>query len=263
MNTPPIISTRSFPAKTAEVWLANETAQAIKISKSMGVDVLYLRDTEVPPKSNAEKFAFLNGELALTKSLEDLFSGLDSSFRNEVRRAQKEGVKIELTTPASANIISSEIEDYINFSISKNLIPIPKKKLIAYASNGILIIGTAFYEGNPIRSHFYISSNNRILLVASFPRASSLNMKQNLLGWANRYLHWESIVFSKKVGLKYYSLGGIGNPGSNNNKNIVTFKSEMNPGNSTSYNYAIPLTTLGKVILYLAEFANTYRGKLC
>jgi len=127
--------------------------------------------------------------------------------------------------------------------------------LILYATHGLLWSATAKLDQTPIRTHFYICSGQESLLIASFPRTSQLdNIKTNIKGWANRRLHYDCIEYFHQAGCSRYNLGGIGNPGSSGNEDIIKFKMEMRPEISLRYTYAMPATAKGHIYLLARKF---------
>ena len=252
--SPVLIRTR--PVRVAESWLDEDPALQRDQLVAKGVDVAYfreaLRDTS---DTGAYRASSRHGVISLTQQPDALLDAMNPGFRNEVRRAAKEGIQscIVQARP-NAPQLSAELIDYDAFHAERGLIAMPHTSLHLYASSGMLWSATAALGQTPIRTHFYIASAQEALLIASFPRTLREGIKPAAKGWANRRLHFDCMQHFHQAGCLRYNLGGIGNAGSSNNEDIIKFKMEMRPEIGLRYSYAQALTLKGRLFLLARKF---------
>lgn len=243
--------------RVAESWLDIQPAEQTDVLRAQGADVVYFRESLHDIRDATHYHASSrHGVISLDQQPELLLESMNAGFRNEVRRAAREGIHsyIAQVNPFDDQF-ERELSDYIFFHSARGLAAMPRHNLEVYAKHGLLWSATAQIDQLPIRTHFYIGSAQESLLIASFPRtATSSAIKATAKGWANRRLHYDCIAYFHQAGCLRYNLGGIGNAGSSNNEDIIKFKMEMSPGISLRYTYARPLTAKGRLYLLARKF---------
>jgi lipid II:glycine glycyltransferase (peptidoglycan interpeptide bridge formation enzyme) len=110
--------------------------------------------------------------------------------------------------------------------------------------------------------HAYVISDNtaRLHQSCSLFRNSDNSEYRNLVARANRYLHWDDIVYFKKLGLLWYDLGGW--YGGNENKEqlaINVFKESFGGLLKEEYSYFIPWTIKGKISIFFHSILNVFK----
>ena len=140
---------------------------------------------------------------SLSEPLANIFSGFLPNYRNEIRKAEKDGLVIEFT---------KDFDWYLNFhnefSISKGL-PIVRKELLA-AYQDDLIVSFVKCDDIILCAHvhqIYPTIGVVRLLFSSSYRFKILGNSQ-LVGRANKWLHWEDMKNFKEMGIVYYDFGG-------------------------------------------------------
>lgn len=149
----------------------------------------------------------------LKKGEDEIFDQIKSTSRNEIRRAEKEGVVIDILeyNLNNKNIkdLSQFIDYYNRFAAQKGL---ESRDLNSIAKYPYLIIGKAFYNGEVLSAHatFVDSEASIASLLFSCSVRFDENIDYRLVGWSNRLLHYHELLFLKKIGLDVYDWSGVG-----------------------------------------------------
>ena len=155
---------------------------------------------------------------------EQLLGTFKSNTRNEVRRAEKEGCLFE------TNIGFEKFVDYYNrFAKEKGLTLIDVGTLTKYNR----IITTASYiinqygEKQILAMHATLYSEDdksATLMYSCSPRLED-GIERKLIGWGNRFLHFQDFIFFRDMGAERYEWNGINiNPQTPERYSIGKFK---------------------------------------
>jgi lipid II:glycine glycyltransferase (peptidoglycan interpeptide bridge formation enzyme) len=139
----------------------------------------------------------------LNCSLDYIFANFRKNTRYEIKRAKKEGIRFEIE-----DNIEVFFKYYNEFANSKNYELLLFKTLQKYKQH---IFITKALKGKKILSmHAYILGKDRVILLysASLFRTSEDKKYRNLVGYANRFLHFEDICYFKKHQYHLYDFGG-------------------------------------------------------
>jgi hypothetical protein len=192
--------------------------------------------------------------LELGKPSEELFGSIKRNTRYEIRRA--EGCD-HLTcaiwdSPTDASL-ESFCQFYGQFAAQKGLPPAQAQRLRAMTSAGMLKFSVATKDGEALVWHSYIVARGRarLLYSASLFREVQEPGRRNLVGRANRWLHWQDILHFKAHGYNFYDFGGWHEGGDPGLVRINQFKEEFGGVMERSYNCELAVTTTGKLVLPL------------
>jgi hypothetical protein len=239
---------RKGPLRYSEVWF-NEVSQNGNWQDRYGdVDAIVFHESRVPVSPRS--IPFRNGVVALKPDLDLLFAMFNSGFRNEVRRARKEGIVAGRCI--AVDNIGNFYAAYARFCRSKNIAALSHALLQHYARARYLFVSEATLGAKAVQAHIYFAGTDEAMLLASFPLCADVPSK--VMGWANRALHWADIVQFKEAGLLRCNLGGMGNPVTENNRAIVAFKNEMCPNEVVYYQDAVAVSLLGKCYFWSKKF---------
>jgi lipid II:glycine glycyltransferase (peptidoglycan interpeptide bridge formation enzyme) len=195
--------------KMAEIWYNYDEQPARKI------DVLRYRYV-AERKENAASFEELwTLLLDLEKPECELFSHMRKNTRYEINRAKNKD-DIELTTLLEKGEMSEEkIDRYINyfnaFADSKNRSHIHFSDIEQFYNKGTLCVRSASTNNEPLIMHAYVISDNmaRLYQSSSLFRNSQDSRYKNMVARANRFLHWEDMLYFKQIGnIRWYDFGG-------------------------------------------------------
>lgn len=170
------------------------------------------------PRMPYSKFETLITDLS--ESEEEIKQHFSKSCKYKVNRAAREDVSCQIIK--SEDISDEEIAEFCNFFSafweSKGLSLSDKEKLMQelkeYRKKKALTIGYAVVNGEKAVYHTHIGDDNtaRLLHSASLYRLQKdeEGNTKNLIGMANRLLHFEEMKHFKKKGIARYDWGGAG-----------------------------------------------------
>jgi hypothetical protein len=143
-----------------------------------------------------------------------LFSRISSGTRYKIRRAEREGIGAEFNQAPVKDAIHEFVTFFDEFAKHKGLPRCNKRKLLALHERQALIITCANHPtGRCLVMHAYIADHEerrlRLLYSASHFRGTEDTEQRNLIGRANRLLHWSEIQHAQKAGFEVYDLGGL------------------------------------------------------
>jgi hypothetical protein len=237
--------------KYKQIWF--NTAFSIEPHET-DADILEFRESYHELKG---LYPFNDGTIDLHKPLTEIFEKFDKGFKYEVRRAEKENLTCAVLVNIDPGLLRSIFDQFNIFCESKNIPVIAFEFLQLYHAHHMLEISVARLDEIALQYHIYFVSEQECILLASFPSLNA-NVKKNLIGFANRLLHWFDIQNAHNRQKKIYNLGGIGNSGLADTQGIVKFKLEMSPDSKTYYHGIIPVTLKGKIFLKAKALIKKY-----
>ena len=221
--------------------------------------VLYYQVAE--QMKEAEPFATLIIDLG--ESEEEIYKNFAKNNRYEISRAEK---RDELTAqffnyPVPQKVLESLCEDYNSFAESRHKTTLTPKVFHKLNEDQMLAVTNVVRNGKVLVWHTYIVNHGRARLKTSnsiFTDKS--NEERNLIGRANRFLHWEDIKFFRNKQYKTYDFGGF-YTGELDKKllGINSFKKSFGGTLEESFNYAVTKTLKGKIYLALARLKKKLR----
>ncbi len=139
-----------------------------------------------------------------------LFNKIKKDTRNEIRRAgQKDGATAETIVGPSPEQIRAVADFYDQFAVTKGLDPIDRAEVNGWADAKNLVLTSAAVAGDVFVWHIYYVAppSARLLYSASLFRNAD-SAYRNLVGRANRFLHWQDLLHFKAGGFTTYDFGG-------------------------------------------------------
>jgi hypothetical protein len=190
----------------------------------------------------------------LSKNESEIFDSFEKNTKYEINRAKNKD-NITIRTLKLPDEKQQFYDFYSVFSEQKKLLPLGTRETDLLIEDGKFVIRSASTsDGTLLVMHSYILSNNRARLAhsASLFRESEDNAFRTLTGRANRFLHWEDILYFREKGFTIYDLGGI-NTDKNNSEtqSINKFKECFGGTIVNEYNSLLPVSFKGLAyILY-------------
>jgi len=172
-------------------------------------------------------------------------SHFSKSCKYKVNRAAREDVRIEIKD--SASITDDDIEDFLSFfgtfweskETEFTEYTSVKNDLVDYRNSNALSIGIGKVAGQTAiyHTHIYDDKTARLLHSASLYRLQEdeEGNTKNLIGMANRYLHFQEMLHFKSLGLSVYDWGGAGR--GEDVINITEFKESFGGDLKTYYDF--------------------------
>jgi lipid II:glycine glycyltransferase (peptidoglycan interpeptide bridge formation enzyme) len=200
-----------------------------------------------------------------------LFSKIRKNTRYEINRANnRDGVKgitfLELNEKNKGKA-GQYIDFYNKFADSKDRSHIDFSDIEQFYNTGTFCIRCVVREGEAdfLSAHAYVVSDNtaRLHQSSSLFRSSDDVEYRNLVSRANRFLHWDDMVYFKNGGrVLYYDFGGwYGGEGTTESFKeqllINQFKESFGGEKKQEYSYIIPLTMKGKFAVCIRTIIKT------
>lgn len=185
---------------------------------------------------------FCSHLINLSYTHQALYDSISKSTRYKINRAERNRVEPSYDSFPTETTIAEFKRFYDRFAKTKALISCNSRKMGVLAENNALLLSYAVNpSGVPLVGHAYIIDKElgriRLLYSASHFRDSLSTTERNAIGMANRFLHWQDILYSKNDGYNTYDLGGVAPASSDPQKKaIARFKSEFGGMPITEFN---------------------------
>ena len=155
----------------------------------------------------------------LSKPMDEIFSNMKSTVRNEIRRAEKEGFQVQ-----NGLWYDELIEYYNRFAKSKGLNDrLSRERLTRYPE---IFISKAIDNGNILAMHATIvdRQSQQSMLLFSCSQRFDDGIDKAKIGWANSYLHYKDFIYLQSIGILTYDWAGIAYNPENPQHSIGQFK---------------------------------------
>lgn len=153
----------------------------------------------------------------LQKNKNDIFDNFEKNTKYEIRRAGRENIDVFCYDwTMSSEKLEKIISFYNGFVDTKEdlTFKLSAKWLEPYIDEKSFWCTVAYLDGQQLVEHIYYGDGKRVRLwySASLFRNSDRNMR-NTIGRANRFLHWQDILYFKERGFEVYDWGGYSDEG--------------------------------------------------
>jgi Acetyltransferase (GNAT) domain len=164
-----------------------------------------------PSERGARKRHTLVIELAANE--DRLLGQMSRDTRYKIRRAmQKDPVQVAAAPAPSEGQVDEFADFYDRFAAAESVSAAFRPRLHALARRGNLVLTTAAGDdGEVLVRHAYVAARGRayMLYSGSVLAQAADSGTRNLIGRANRYLHWHDIRLFKERSFQYYDFGGL------------------------------------------------------
>ena len=156
----------------------------------------------------------------LIESEEEIKQHFSKSCKYKINRASRE--EIDMKVYDSTGIEEKQIDEFIDFFEEfwktkgrqlENKVKL-KEELLAYKEKNALLMGVACVKGEQAVYHVHVGDGYQIRLLYSASLYRQQNKEEsglkNLIGMANRALHYEEMKCFKRLGYQIYDWGGAG-----------------------------------------------------
>lgn len=137
----------------------------------------------------------------LTQDEDKLWKGIDFWTRKKINKARNHGVEVRM------NQHYREFHDiYRAFRRDKGLAPYSLDPEFM-KKNGTLFV--ASLDGEIVGGHFFLSDSEHLRgLITGSKRLETDRHRANVIGYANRLIVWEAMMFARRQGIREYDMGG-------------------------------------------------------
>lgn len=210
--------------------------------------VIWRQRGEAMPSVRCEPFHTLLVDL--TQPQDALLAAIHKDTRYEIRRAEKSDGVVAEHYLQPAELLEAFQTFYNAFAQQKRLPLLDPVSLQRACRAGHLVLSRIMREDEPMLWHAYYcaSGRARLLYSASLFRDQD-SSQRNLIGRANRYLHWRDMLAFKAAGFHTYDLGGWSPPESGDAEKlrINQFKEEFGGKLTVEFNCVYPASIKGRV----------------
>lgn len=201
-------------------------------------DITIVFELFLSPPKNAKKGSFRllvpNYLISLEEDEDLIFQKIHKNTRYKINRAgeRDELNYVELNQPTDDEI--EEFKRFFNpFAKERNIRVCDVNKLRALRDQGALVISYITDKDDvPLCYHVYHKEEIQGYLIYSASTRYNIedSSYRNLIGRANRYLHWKDIQSFKHKGCKWYNFGGkVIDEEDKGGQNVNHFKLEYGP----------------------------------
>jgi len=219
-----------------------------------GVDIVLHRQSATPI-ANVQAVPFLSLVIDLSVNEDAIADGFGETCRYEVRRAEtKDGLSMEFIVDPESRL--DEFRAFFDaFATQKSLAPADPRWLVAACKARQLALASASRNGETLVWHAYVMSGTTARLQHS---GSYFRNKENdcraLVGRANRWLHWRTMLRFKGMGMERYDWGGLFEDESVPERaGINNFKRSFGGRRERTYDCTLPVTFKGRIYLPLRD----------
>ena len=245
---------------TEHIWFEEDLDEKLRSDYKIIHGCSNYMDYHYKYKVSAYKQETLITDLSCTE--DELFSGLNKTVRNEINRSKREEVSTRVWKSKDIEENKQLLDDfsqmYQNMYKEKGMSGhyLNMNELKEYAKKGSLIITTASIDDKIVVFHSYIhdDKNSRLLHSCSEFRITDNAMK-NAIGRANKYLHWNDLLYLKNMGIKNCDWGGIESFDKPNG--IDKFKMNFGGSHKVYYNIVCVCSLRAKIYWKLKKYINS------
>ena len=215
------------------------------------VDLMRVVGAFSPPGEGSRQLHTLVVDLSADEDA--LMEGMSKDTRSKVRRAmQKDPLQVGAMSEPTPGDVDEFSDFYDRFAAAQSVAGAFRPRLHALAERGNLVL-TAVRDddGHVLVRHAYVAARGRgfMLYSGSVLDQAGDSAVRNLIGRANRYLHWYDIGLFKERGFDYYDFGGLDVTGrSEKTAGIARFKQGFGGEVRPVYSSTSARSPLGRVV---------------
>ncbi len=200
-------------------------------SKAQLVRYLRLREEEYKQLAGLKSRDYADTLISdLTQDEDTLLSLMNKNYRNEIRRAEREGAEAYFYKACDIlednTILDEFVEVYMRFCEAMDNVKLKHdldmKKVWNYISNDCVLL-TKGIQSDAVVFHLYVmDSSNAVLCYSASDFRDSKD--RALAGRLNKMLHWKDMLHLKSLGCKAYDWGNVSTADTEKYNGIDVFK---------------------------------------
>lgn len=240
---------KKYGLKINAIWFCDDKQKALENSNA---DLIFFHGTD----KNIIKNCIVNSQYTLTTNLkdaaEDIFKQINKGFRYEINRSRKENIKCMVYNSkdlvSNPSVMQSFKNDYSNFVKLKRISNAYNENAMkVYIENGNVLLTKAFQGEEIYAQHVYVCDNKNVRLLYSVSNFRIERLDRNLIGRANKYLHWYDIQYFKDNQFRLLDWGGISDIDKPNGVDL--FKIGFGGKNNSYYNIIAAKSLFGRLAI--------------
>ncbi|MFI8575867.1 hypothetical protein ACIGEL_09140 [Rossellomorea aquimaris] len=216
--------------------------------------------SQLPKNTIEEKYHMLKKfktlHINLEQTEEELLKGMNRTTRYQINRALKETFEFTIVDDPSSKDIEEFVRFFIPFAKEKRIPACSHSKLRSLGEEGMLVITKVLDDkGRKLASHAYSLTEHKVSMIHSCSARFDFgnNQERNRIGRANRFLHWNDILFFKRKGYQIYDFVGLSFDDDEDEamKNISDFKRGFGGREVIEYKYYKAHSFAGRAVLFV------------
>ena len=187
----------------------------------------------------------------LQQSEEAMRKDMNRTTRYQINKAGRDNLQVHFKTEPTNEDIEEFVAFFNPFAKEKNIELCRVDKLYSLQKHKQLVITYVLHEdGRKMASHLYIANEKRaIMLYSCSGRFENADIPGLHIGRANRYLHWQDMLFFKNKQVNYYDFLGLSIDKNNQaQQNVNTFKKGFGGFELVEYQSFIPQNWRGVLL---------------
>lgn len=235
------------------IWFCGDVNEIEKQNKA---DFIFLHGI----RNNVMANSFVSSQYTLITDLkeskENIFKRIDKNCRYEINRAEKEATECIVfkaddfkNDPAILDIFKGEYDNFTRLKGIQNTYNACAME--QYIENNNVILTKAFKNNVNYAQHIYLCDKENARLLHSVSNFRIKELDHNLVGRANKYLHWNDILYLQEHKFKTLDWGGVSSVISPNG--VDKFKKEFKGHLDEYYNVIIGNSLLGRAAILIKK----------
>ncbi|WP_059172551.1 hypothetical protein [Bacillus sp. FJAT-27445] len=220
--------------------------------------IAYFQQTEPvePDRWNAIHKQALTLCIDLRKGEEHLKSEMNKSTRYQINKAGRDDLAVQFIEEPGRDDLEAFKAFFDPYAKEKGIEPFQDERIEGiYAQNMVTITYVYHKSGPKLAGHLYFADGVRArMFYSSSGRFADNGIPKNEIGRANRYLHWQDILYFKKKNYRLYDFFGLSIDESNiDQQNINQFKKSFGGEEIVEYRSFIPKSLKGNLLVLLLK----------
>lgn len=218
----------------------------------------------LPKKKYAIISEFHSQICSLSQPEDEILAQINKSEKYQIRKSERDGGTVRMFTgqelredPGAVNGLSDMYEEMYREKGTPKAFN--RVQFDEYLKQDCIVLSAVYQEGVPLVFHSYVTDKDQARLLHSVSEFRNPDVEANLIGRANKRLHYEDMLYFKRNGLKYYDWGGISSLTEPNG--IDVFKMKFGGETVTYTNIICGGSFLGKLAVTALKLKDRISGK--
>jgi hypothetical protein len=227
-------------------------------------DVLFCLQIPEPPKGHYS-WPFSTLVLDLERPESSILGAMKPETRRQIRQMERNGAYVtDIMPDPSGALVDEFCTFYDGFARLKGVESLHPEEMNAIARQQRLVLGCARdLEGRAVVWHAYYRGATRAvqLCSASHFRNAASPSERATVGKANRWLHWQEVLYFRRTGIALFDFGGW-YAGSSDQEllRINQFKEEFGGSILHEWNSRLGCSAKGKAFVAIRRWHDRFAG---
>lgn len=183
---------------------------------------------------------------------------MNKTTRYEIKKAGKDDLTIQQIAAPTKMDVKKFMKFFNYFAAGRGIEKARKDKINSLRRTKRLMISYVYHKsGEKLAAHLYMINKKRTMLFYSAAKSAFNDViKPQEISRANRYLHWQDMLFFKKKEFEIYDFFGLSREKDNQKQqNINKFKKGFGGEEENNYQSYIPQTLRGRMLVLMMRWS--------